>query len=711
MRGIGGFSDMVVIPNRRAGEVPELPPMPPHASASEVLARALPSLAPAQRLSVIDAAEKYMKVNAAGRWASFDRGTTPYMVEPANMTVSRRYREVIFAGPARAGKTVMLLCTVSHLVLCDPGVCQIVHMTEATAEAWEDEELRPMIENSPEIAARQGAGRSDRNKLSKRFIGGAKISIGPPTKAFLSGKTTRTVLFTDLDRMPLSVGREGSPFAMGAKRTETLGSRGMTVAEASPGHVVTDPDWKPETPHQAPPVAGGILELYNGGTRARWYWDCPSCGEAFEPRFDRLHYDKSLSPADAGAAAVMVCPHNGCVIEHSEKVDLNRAGYWLHETAAGGLARIESGDVLASDRVSYWLNGAAAAFASWARIVSKYETARRAFEAGGDESALQVTVNTDQGLPYLPRALADDGGLSLDDLKALCRPMAQGVAPEWTRFILAAADVQAHHFEVQVMAFGIDGRRAIIDRFPIKDPPEGAPGDPGRLLEPHTYLEDWDALLPVVERVYPVEGRPYGLRPAAMACDFHGKPGVSDRATKFWQARRRAGEASRWFMVRGHGGFKVDGRQWFRAPSRASEGKKVRDIKLLNIATDKHKDTTFGALNRADGGEGALILGDWLPDERLKEFTAERREAGGWVKRPNQPRNEIIDLCGYAQALAEHKGVLSLRPESPKPWAIGGLDNPFAVQIAPASGGSDPVPPPPPPKPARRAPRKRNFLE
>lgn len=699
---------MVTLPNRQPGEVAELPPMPPYASAAQALELALPSLSPATRMGVVDAAEAYMKVNAAGRWASFDRGVTPYMVEPADMTTSRRYREVIFAGPARAGKTVMLMSTVSHLVICDPGVCQIVHMTEATAEAWVDEELMPMIENSPEIAKRQGRGRSDRNILSKRFIGGAKISIGPPTKAFLSGKTTRTVLFTDLDRMPLNVGKEGSPFAMGAKRTETLGSRGMTVAEASPGHVVTDPQHRPETPHEAPPCAG-ILELYNGGTRGRWYWDCPGCGEAFEPHFDRLSYDKTLSPADAGASAVMVCPHNGCVIEHSQKVALNRAGYWLHETASGGLARIDSGEVLKSDRVSYWLNGAAAAFASWARLVSKYETALRAFKAGGDESALQVTINTDQGLPYLPRAMSDEGALTVDQLKAQLKPYAQGIAPEWTRFVILSVDVQGNRFDVQATAYGLDGRRAVIDRFDLHTPPETAPYAADRVLDPATYLEDWDALLPLMQAVYPVKGTSYGLRPLALGCDFHGKAGVSDNATKFWQARRKEGDASKWFMIRGHGGFKVEGRKWYRAPTRASDGKQARDIKLLNIATDKFKDTTFAGLAREDAGPGSLILGEWMPDDRLKEFTAEKRGEKGWVKRPNMPRNESIDLCGYAQAVAEHKGLLKLDPESPKPWALGGLENPNAVELD--AEGEAPASPAPAAPRARQPARRMSYLE
>lgn len=698
---------MVTIPERSRGEVPKLPPMPPYSSARVALKRALPSLSPATRMGVVDAAEKFMRVNANGRWTQFDPGVTPYMVEPANMMTSRLYRELIFVGPARTGKTVMLLQGVSHLVLCDPGVCHITHMTENTASAWVDEELMPMIENSPELAKRQGRGRSDRNQLSKKFIGGAKLTIGPPTKANLSGRTIRLVMFTDLDRMPLTIGNEGSPFAMGAKRNETLGSRGMTVGEASPGHLVTDPEWRASSPHELPPAAG-IVELYNGGTRARWYWDCPDCGDPFEPRFDRLSYDKTLLPAEAGESAVMVCPHCGSCLEHRQKVVLNRAGYWLHETAEGGLARIESGDVLKTERLSYHLNGAAAAFASWARLVSKYETARRAYGISQDENALQVTVNTDQGLPYMSRAMSGEGELSVEDLRALARPLKQGIAPAWARFLIASVDVQGNRFDVMITAFGIDGRRAVIDRFDLHNPPPDAPNAADRILSPAKYLEDWAVLRDLLTTPYPVEGEGFALVPMAVGCDFHGEPGVSDRATAFWQARRADGEVSRWFMIRGHGGFKVDGRHWYKAPTRGNDGRKARDIKLLNVATDRFKDTVFAGLGREDGGAGALILGDWLPDERLKEFCAEARTATGWKPRPNMKRNESIDLSCYAQAVAEHKGLLKLDPARLPPWALGGLMNPFAVAL---DAGGDPGPAPDPAPQKRRPARRMSYLD
>jgi phage terminase large subunit GpA-like protein len=700
---------MLEMPERGRGASLELAPMPPHASAGDVLRKTLPSLSPAKRLGVVDAAEKSMKVNANGRWAAFDRLITPYMVEPANMMASRLYREMIFVGPARTGKTVMLLQGVSHSITCDPGVVHVTHMTENTAEKWVDEELMPMIEASPDLASRQGTGRSDRNILSKKFTGGTKLTIGPPTKANLSGRTIKLVLFTDIDRMPLTVGKEGSPFAMGAKRTETVGSRGMTAAEASPGHPITDPDFVPSTPHEAPPCAG-IVALYNGGTRGRWYWDCPCCGEPFQPLFELLVYDADLSPAEAGEAAYMVCPHKDCggYITADQKTTLNRAGYWLHETAAGGLARIDSGEVLKTTRVTYMLACAAAAFASWARIVSKFVTAVRSLEATGDEEPLKVTVNVDQGQPYLPQAMKSEAHLTVADLKADRLQIAQKVAPSWARFLCVGVDVQKGRFVVQVMAFGIDGQRVPIDRFDLHTPPPGAPRAGDRMLEPEKYIEDWEVLRPLLTTAYPVDGADYGLTPLAVACDFHGQPGVSDKANEFWDARKADGEMQKWFFVRGHGGFKTDGRTWYKQPVRASSGDKARSIWLLNIAVDKFKDTLFAALARVEGGPGSQRVPSWMGEDHLKEFTAEQWGKGGYEKRPGILRNEAIDVSVYASALAEHKGLNRLATMSTPPvWALGGSQNENAVKLT-DTGMPDPAPKA---RPKRRAPTRMSYLE
>ena len=698
---------MVDIPDRKIGEVPELPPLPNYAQANDALRIALPSILPSSRQSVVDCAEENMRVNSAGRWTAFDRSVTPYMVEPADMLTSRLYREWAFAGPARTGKTMVLQQAVTHTIKSDPCVIHVTHMTQGTAQAWVEEELEPMIRNSPPLAVRQGLGKSDRNIFSKRFRGGTKLTIGWPVVAQLSGRTIQKVLFTDYDRLPLDIGGEGSAFSLGSARTVTLGSRGMTAAESSPGFPVKDPDWKPDParPHMAPPC-DGILALYNEGTRGRWYWDCPACGEAFEPRFERLKYDKSLEPAAAGATAEMACGCCGVLIHPSHKAEINRAGYWLHETADGQLVRIDDPAVRKSDRLSYWLDGAAAAFSTWARLVSKYETALRTFEALGDEGPLQATVNTDHGHPYLPRSMRSENEVSLQDLKDRQEDMDQGVAPSWTRFITVTVDVQGGRFVVMVIAWGAHGERAVIDRFDLHTPPPSAPRAEDRGLDPSKYLEDWDALLPLLETVYPVRGSNYGLRAKAVAVDSHGQAGVTERAYKFWRARRKAGEVSKWFLVRGHGGFRVSDRVWYKAPEYASKGRKAANVKLLNIATDKLKDSIAATLGREDPGADFMHLPVWMISDHVGEFVAEIRKPSGWEPKPGQKRNESLDLAVYALALAIHLGIERINYDSPPSWARLDVGNENAVANASAQ-----VPEKPKRPAARRSPPRNKYLE
>lgn len=671
---------MIVMPDRKDGSEFSFKPLPPYKSSYEILQNVLPALRPGEKISAIEACEKYMKVNANGRWVNFDRDVTPYTTEPINMIPSRRYREIIFAGPARAGKTVILMCGACHSVMCDPGTVHLYHITERTARTWVEEEFQPMIENSPWVSDRLGKGVSDNNIFSKNFIGGTKFTVGPPVIGDLSARTIKLPMVTDIDRMPLTINNEGSVFSLASKRAETLRSRGMALGESSPGHPLTDPDWSPSAPHEAPPC-DGILELYNGGTRARWYWDCPDCGDAFEPHFDKLVYDKSLSPTNAGKSAKMACPHCGVLIDHKQKNQLNRKGYWLHETDDGGLATLESGLVSENDRLSYWLNGAAATFSTWARIVAKYETAYRSYENGDDEEPLKVTTNVDQGMPYMPRAIKSQGNLTVDFLKGKQRKISNKHAPHWTRFIIVSFDVQKSKFVGQAVAYGPDMERMIIDRFDLYKPPKTAPRHKERSLAPESYIEDWDVLLPILTRKYCVEGKDYALTPMAIGCDFHGMPGVSDNAEVFWNKRKSAGEGDRWYMIRGHGGFKVQDLVWYKTPERANKGKKARKIKLLNIATDKMKDALNASLLRTDDGPNAMHIGSCMIDEHLKELTSESRDKNGWVPRKNMPRNEAIDLCVYCDGIAYYKGAKRINYSKPPRWALASIDNDFAVRI------------------------------
>lgn len=706
---------MPVMPDRAIGAPAPFQALPPFMSIEEVFADELPLLLPANRISVTEAAERYMRVNVSGMWQNFDRTLAPYLVEPADVTQSRIYKAGALVAPAQCGKTKMLETVAMHAVTSDPGPVQIIHMSQTDASAWVEEKLDPTIENSPAIAELLGPARDDSTLSRKRFRG-TRLAIGYPVARQLSARTQKRVLLTDYDHMPQVLGPkdapEGSPYRMARERTKTFWSRGFVLVEGTPAFPIKDPDWQRSAaePHAFPPVTAGIGKIYNEGTRARLYWECPECAELFEPRFDRLVYDKALSPVAAGKGAEMGCPHCGALIGARHKAEMNRAilrerGGWRHETCDGSGDVVPLGDarIRETDVVSYALDGAAAAFASWSELVSRFEEARRKLEEEDDELDFAQVHFTGIGIPYLPRHLTGDSDLDVAKLKDLAVDMPQGVAPVWTRFITVSVDVQDIWFPVQVTAWGIDGRCAVIDRRDLVTPPEGAPDAQGRRIQPPKYAEDWSVLEALEAESWPVEGQTYALQAARLTVDFQGSAGVSDQAEAFWRGRRRAGER-RWYLTRGHGGFKVPDLVWYASPERASGGKKARRIKLLNIATDRIKDLVFAALGRGDASRG-VALGSWMSDDQRAEAVAERRGKTGWELKPGKRRNEALDLLVQARAAAQHMGLSRLDPDAPPQWAQVGLGNLHAVPMTDAA-----KPQAEPEAPAPKRPVKINFL-
>jgi phage terminase large subunit GpA-like protein len=719
---------MVTMPDAGAARALRFAPLPPHPRPEDLLADALPIMDVPSRVPVSEAARRYVRVPQQGLWANYDPAVTPYMVEPQDMTTSRIYRVVAVVAPAQSGKTQALQNVLAHRVTCSPMPSMVIHMDKPSRDRWVDQKLNPMLMNSPELWALTGQGRDDSTFSRKRFRG-MRAEIGYPTPQQLSSATYGLVLMTDFDHMPQVLGPkdapEGSPLGLARQRIRTFMSRGCVFVESTPAFPWADATWSPRDaePHMMPPAEGGIVQVYNDGTRGRWYWACPDCDEMFEPRFDRLVYDDTLSPGEAGARAEMACPHCGSLIAHRHKVELNRAalkgrGGWMHETRDGGIARIGDPAIRQSEIVSYALNGAAAAFASWADLVSRYLAAKTKADTLGDETDLAQVRYTEIGVPHRPARMDRDSIVGVQALKDNAQATPRGVCPAWTRFITVSVDVQATRFPVQVTAWGENGQAQVVDRFDLITPPEGSPhldGDnQGRALDPARYQADWAVLDDLAGRTWPVADAGYGLRPIGCVVDFQGAPGVSDNAEAFLKRRRKDG-CRAWFVSRGHGGLRLRNRVWYERPEGAAKGRKARSIRILNFASDRLKDTVAAQLMRGEGVTAAMFVPDWMTDDQLAEFTAEERTDKGWVKKPGQVRNEGLDLSVQARALAEHKGLTRIDWGAPPDWARGGATNANAV----LHGAIEDAAPPPDAAPAvpgiatarSRAPRARPWIE
>lgn len=630
-----------------------------------------------RRMQVADAVAQYMRVPmGAGNSVPWDPLVAPYVIEPMNCLASREYDAVIFVGPARTGKTIGLIDGwVIYNVICDPADMLIIQMTEEKAREHSKKRLARTFRVSPEVVSRLSPNKNDNNVYDRTFLAGNYLKIGWPSVNIMSSSDYKCVALTDYDRFPEDIDGEGDAFSLASKRTTTFMSSGMTLVESSPGRDVKDVKWRRTSPHEAPPTTG-ILSLYNRGDRRRWYWPCPHCGEYFQPCGDVVAGFRDIAdPVLASEAAYIQCPSCSGRIMPEQKRELNGRGVWLRDGESINADGSRYGDPRRSRIASFWMEGPAAAYQTLSQLVYKLLTAEQEYETTGSEETLKTVINTDWGLPYLPRASMEQRKSELLEQRA--EPVLSRSVPDGVNFLVATVDVQAgrhRRFVVQVTGYGSRGERWIIDRYNITQSLRSDCDGESQRIDPASYPEDWDVLLTdVFHKSWPLASDPsQQMRLMAMAVDSGGEDGVTDNAYKFWRRCRRDGLGKRIYLFKGDSIRRAKLITRTFPDNTGRTGRRAQaagDVPLWLLQTDALKDRVNNALWRDSPGPGYVHFPDWLGSWFYDELTYEERSSDGKWSKPGRGANEAFDLMVYAEALVILHGYEKIRwPDAPE-WA------------------------------------------
>lgn len=676
-------------------------------SLETIIAAAAEAIRPPERLTVTEAAVKYVRIkekNYSGPW-SVEK--TPYLVEPQNELMSLDFTGMVFVGPARTGKSQMFLNWLAATAICDPMDMMLLHMSQATARNWSLSDLAKMIRHSPDFRSRLVAGRQQDNVYDKAFVSGMRLQIIHPSINELSGKTVGRNWAMDYDRLPPNIDGEGDAWTLLKKRAQTLKRYGMTAAESSPGFPVLDGKWIARSPHEAPPCEG-ILSLYNDGDRRRWYWRCPQCRGSFEPHRKLLVYPKSADPMESAEQVVMACPHDGFPMTPDFQHELNLGGRWIKE----GQHWLEDGSIVGtprrSDIASFWMFGPAAAFTSWPELVLKRLNAEADFERTGSEEKLKAVTNTDDGEPYTPKAL--EAGRLPEELKARARPYSvRGQVPEGVRFLITTIDVQknafvCHTYGIEPVQMGggawsydvyhvdmwriLKSRRLDEDAHPLP-------------IDPPTNKEDWHVLIDeVIERSYPLaDGSGRHMQVKLIACDSGGAASVTaarlnaaldgptvsttSNAYDFWRFLRDdpAGRNyhSRFHLLKGEPSRSAPSLLQTFPDSQQKDRYAVArgDVPVWAVNSNVVKDAAHNMLGRAEPG-GRVHFPLWFEesgepeniDWLYSQLTTEVRLPAGWRNLARR-KNEAFDLLAYLVAFMKHPQIRieHIKWSSPPGWA------------------------------------------
>lgn len=667
-----------------------------------------------RRMRVADAVAQYMRVPmGAGNSVPWDPLVAPYVIEPMNCLASREYDAVIFVGPARTGKTIGLIDGwVIYNVICDPADMLIIQMTEEKAREHSKKRLARTFRVSPEVVSRLSPNKNDNNVYDRTFLAGNYLKIGWPSVNIMSSSDYKCVALTDYDRFPEDIDGEGDAFSLASKRTTTFMSSGMTLVESSPGRDVKDVKWRRTSPHEAPPTTG-ILSLYNRGDRRRWYWPCPHCGEYFQPCGDVVAGFRDIAdPVLASEAAYIQCPSCSGRILPEQKRELNGRGVWLRDGESINADGSRYGDPRRSRIASFWMEGPAAAYQTLSQLVYKLLTAEQEYETTGSEETLKTVINTDWGLPYLPRASMEQRKSELLEQRA--EPVPSRSVPDGVNFLVATVDVQAgrhRRFVVQVTGYGSRGERWIIDRYNITQSLRGDSDGESQRIDPASYPEDRDVLLTdVFHKSWPLASDPsQQMRLMAMAVDSGGEDGVTDNAYKFWRRCRRDGLGKRIYLFKGDSIRRAKLITRTFPDNTGRTGRRAQaagDVPLWLLQTDALKDRVNNALWRDSPGPGYVHFPDWLGSWFYDELTYEERSSDGKWSKPGRGANEAFDLMVYAEALVILHGYEKIRwPDAPE-WA----SRETWLECVPDS--TEPSPSPEPvPTPVKKQKRKKTVTD
>ncbi|EKK7305328.1 phage terminase large subunit family protein [Escherichia coli] len=667
-----------------------------------------------RRMRVADAVAQYMRVPmGAGNSVPWDPLVAPYVIEPMNCLASREYDAVIFVGPARTGKTIGLIDGwVIYNVICDPADMLIIQMTEEKAREHSKKRLARTFRVSPEVVSRLSPNKNDNNVYDRTFLAGNYLKIGWPSVNIMSSSDYKCVALTDYDRFPEDIDGEGDAFSLASKRITTFMSSGMTLVESSPGRDVKDVKWRRTSPHEAPPTTG-ILSLYNRGDRRRWYWPCPHCGEYFQPCGDVVAGFRDIAdPVLASEAAYIQCPSCSGRILPEQKRELNGRGVWLRDGESINADGSRYGDPRRSRIASFWMEGPAAAYQTLSQLVYKLLTAEQEYETTGSEETLKTVINTDWGLPYLPRASMEQRKSELLEQRA--EPVPSRSVPDGVNFLVATVDVQAgrhRRFVVQVTGYGSRGERWIIDRYNITQSLRGDSDGESQRIDPASYPEDWDVLLTdVFHKSWPLASDPsQQMRLMAMAVDSGGEDGVTDNAYKFWRRCRRDGLGKRIYLFKGDSIRRAKLITRTFPDNTGRTGRRAQaagDVPLWLLQTDALKDRVNNALWRDSPGPGYVHFPDWLGSWFYDELTYEERSSDGKWSKPGRGANEAFDLMVYAEALVILHGYEKIRwPDAPE-WA----SRETWLECVPDS--TEPSPSPEPvPTPVKKQKRKKTVTD
>ena len=529
------------------------------------------------------------------------------------------WQTVVLMLSSQSFKTEAILNFLGYIIDRDPGPVLLVEPREIDAKALSKDRVAPMIRDTPELRCKVGrmGGKNGNTTLHKTFRFGHMSFAGANSPSGLAMRPVRYLMLDEVDRYPVSAGREGDPCMLAIRRTDEF-THNKKILMCS-----------------TPTIEGQsrIYTAYKESDQRRPLVPCPECGEFQELRFENLKWEKNNPDS-----VEYECASCHVRIPHWRKGWMLSEGKWVTTNPQSKIA-------------GFWLNQLYSVRRSWADVVSEFLLAEQSSET------LRVFVNT-----VLAEVWREKG--EVPDWRRLyerAEPYSLGIVPAGGLLLTAGVDVQEDRLEIQVVAWGRRMESWLVDYKVIEGSVRLASAY--RDAEGEKVESVWTRLEQYLNSTFKHE-----LTGAEMPIQKAGvDSGYATQEVYDWS--RRCG-LPQVMLVRGYDRGEAVARKPIYVDV-SYRGTNVKNgAKMWPVNVSMMKDALYGLLRldkptreSGDPYPAGFCHFPQMNEEFFKQLCAEQLESSvnrsgyrvrKWTK---HGRNESLDTRIYARAAAYHLGL------------------------------------------------------
>lgn len=499
---------------------------------------------------------------------------------------------VVVMSSAQVGKTEVVNNVVGYHVHQDPAPILVLQPTVEMAHTWSKDRLAPMLRDTPALKGRVKAPRSKNSQNTLLH------KVFPGGHITMTGSNAPSSLAARPIRIVLCDEVDRYP--------ASAGTEGDPVSLARKRATTF---WNRKVILASTPTLSGVSRIeaeFEISDKRYFFVPCPHCDHSQRLMWGQVQWVTDEDGNHDPESAAYQCESCGTLWSEADRLAAIRQGQWEATEPGGRVAGFHLSEL----------------YSPWSSIPAMV----RAFLAAKKNTeTLRTFVNTALGEPW------EDRGEQVDQHSLYGRrEKYPAQVPDGALLLTAGIDVQRDRIEMEVVGWGEGEESWNVDYRVI-------PGDTAR-------DEIWQDLENLLHSQYTHETGA-AMHITAAVIDS------GDQTTRVYDFVRQS-KHHRLFAGKGVPG---SGRPVAKV-SRATSGRKRRQVDLYQIGVDDAKGTIYARLKMTEVGPGYCHFPLERDEEYFAQLTAEKlitkyrlgRGVKEWHK--VRPRNEALDTRVYSYA-------------------------------------------------------------